>query len=127
MLFLSFANFLTIFSCKYFTYDSENKWCYLKTQRNSNQFQDVRYTSGSSNVLCQSEEENEVDSNDVENQDNAELERRDARSSFISGSGTPILSVYHKTGARTVLTALPATFGMQIKNETEVMNICIIL
>ena len=38
----------------------------------------------------------------------------------MSGSGTPILSVYHKTGARTVLTALPATFGMQIKNDTEV-------
>jgi len=106
--------------CQYFTYDSENKWCYLKTNKNTNKFQDVRYTSGSSNVLCQSEEENEVDSNDVKNQDNGEIERRDARSSFMSGSGTPILSVYHKTGARTVLTALPATFGMQIKNETEI-------
>ena len=38
----------------------------------------------------------------------------------MSGSGIPILSVYHKTGARTVLTALPATFGMQIENDTEV-------
>ena len=33
---------------------------------------------------------------------------------------TPILSVYHENGYRTVLTAIPATFGLTIKNDTEV-------
>ena len=31
-----------------------------------------------------------------------------------------LLSVFHEDGSRTVLTALPATFGMQIENETKV-------
>ena len=29
--------------------------------------------------------------------------------------------VFHEDGSRTVLTALPATFGMPIRNETKVI------
>ena len=73
---------------------------------------DQRYTSGSDNVLCQPEEDNEIEDD----------EERSARASFpsASSSNVPIVSVLHDTGYRTVLTALPATFGLRIQNDTEV-------
>ena len=75
---------------------------------------DQRYTSGSDNVLCQPEEDNEIEDD----------EERSARASFpsaaSSSSNVPIVSVLHDTGYRTVLTALPATFGLRIQNDTEV-------
>ena len=80
---------------------------------NSRRIHDQRYTSGSDNVLCQPEEDNEIEDDDVE---------RSARASFPSSSANvPIVSVHHDTGYRTVLTALPATFGLRIQNDTEVI------
>ena len=38
----------------------------------------------------------------------------------MQGSSSPILSVYDEQGDRTVLAALPATFGARIHPETEV-------
>ena len=77
---------------------------------------DQRYTSGSDNVLCQPEEDNEIEDD----------EERSARASFpsaaSSSSNVPIVSVLHDTGYRTVLTALPATFGLTIQNDTEVFK-----
>ena len=80
-------------------------------------------------MLClQLEETNEIDDehendegNDgIETTESVESDRTARVTSFSSSSGTPILSVYHDSGYRTVLTALPATFGMKIDNETEV-------
>ena len=99
--------------CQYWTWDKENLWCYLKTDKGQRTIKDERYVSGSDNKLCdeeENEEENEI--KDVENE-------REERKGFRLGH-TPIVSVYHKTGYRTVLTALPASFGLQILNETEV-------
>ena len=81
---------------------------------NSRRIHDQRYTSGSDNVLCQPEEDNEIEDDE---------EERSARASFPSSSSAnvPIVSVHHDTGYRTVLTALPATFGLRIQNDTEVM------
>ena len=59
----------------------------------------------------------ENDSVKDEQMESAELTTRCCGS---GSAGTPILSVYHKNGYRTVLTALPATFGAEITNETEV-------
>ena len=99
--------------CRYWTWDKENLWCYLKTDKGQRTIKDERYVSGSDNKLCEkeeNEEENEI--KDVETE-------REERKGFRVGH-TPIVSVYHKTGYRTVLTALPASFGLQILNETEV-------
>ena len=80
---------------------------------NCRRIHDQRYTSGSDNVLCQPQEDNEIEDD----------EERSARASFPSSSANvPIVSVHHDTGYRTVLTALPATFGLRIQNDTEVMK-----
>ena len=79
---------------------------------NCRRIHDQRYTSGSDNVLCQPEEDNEIEDD----------EERSARASFPSSSANvPIVSVHHDTGYTTVLTALPATFGLRIQNDTEVI------
>ena len=71
--------------------------------------------SGSDNRLC---DEMELEENEI----NDESSDREERKGF-SASHTPIVSVYHKTGYRTVLSALPASFGLQIQNETEVQKL----
>lgn len=101
--------------CRYWTWDKENLWCYLKTDKGQRDIKDERYVSGSDNKLCDSEEDEENEIKDKESE-------REERKGFSVGH-TPIVSVYHKTGYRTVLTALPATFGLQIQNETEVTGL----
>merc|ERR1712083_385306 len=52
--------------CAYFTHDSENSWCYLKTAKTaprSKKGSDKRYTSGPSSDECESDSENEIDDN----------------------------------------------------------------
>jgi len=117
-------------TCFYWTFDSNNKWCYLKSDKNrSGTLKNNRYTSGLDSVLClQLEETNEIDDehendegNDgIETTESVESDRTARVTSFSSSSRTPILSVYHDSGYRTVLTALPATFGMKIDNKTEI-------
>ena len=86
-----------------------------------------RYISGSENILCQSDDENEVEVDekvlDQEiSDDNSVNNKEESRSKGEESADllTPILSVYHENGYRTVLTAIPATFGLTIKNDTEV-------
>jgi len=119
-------------NCYYWTFDGNNKWCYLKSDKNrSRTLKNNRYTSGLDSILClQLDETNEIidtehESDDevddgIETTESVESDRSARVSSFSSSSRTPILSVYHESGYRTVLTALPATFGMKIDNETEI-------
>ena len=54
---------LNIYRCEYYTYDSEIKWCYLKTAKTSSTNEDIgdkKYTSGPKSEDCQSDEENEI-------------------------------------------------------------------
>jgi len=117
--------------CHYFTFDKENSWCYLKTSKTSRGVKEgggtPRYISGSENILCQSDDENEVEVDekvlDQEISDDSNVNNKEENRSKGEESGdllTPILSVYHENGYRTVLTAIPATFGLTIKNDTEV-------
>ena len=101
--------------CHYWTWDKENLWCYLKTDKGHRAIRDKRYVSGSDNKLCD-EEENEIKDEESEREEKKEF----SSARWSSDGHTPIVSVYHKTGYRTVLTALPASFGLQIQNETEV-------
>ena len=66
------------------------------------------------------EHENDEGNDGIETTESVESDRTARVTSFSSSSRTPILSVYHDSGYRTVLTALPATFGMKIDNKTEV-------
>ena len=101
--------------CLYWTWDKENLWCYLKSDKGQRAIRDERYVSGSDNELC---DEEELKENEIKDQ---EIEREEKKGFGARWSShTPIVSVYHKTGYRTVLTALPASFGLQIQNETEV-------
>jgi len=105
------------FKCLYWTWDKENLWCYLKTDKGEKVIREERYVSGSDNRLC---DEMELEENEI----NDESSDREERKGF-SASHTPIVSVYHKTGYRTVLSALPASFGLQIQNETEVTGLLV--
>jgi len=104
--------------CRYWTWDKENFWCYLKSDKGQRAIRDERYVSGSDNELC---DEEEVKENEIKDEEN-EREEKKGFGARLS-SHTPIVSVYHKTGYRTVLTALPASFGLQIQNETEVTGL----
>lgn len=136
--------------CLYFTYDKKNEWCYLKHSKKTTESnkKDSRFISGSQSLLCENEEENEVDTDtDVkidttedqqtytdttressEKPDFPEKPRNKPRESESSSkkppkrnsSRTPIVSIYHDDGSRTVLTAIPASFGMIISNTTKV-------
>lgn len=116
--------------CHYFTFDKENLWCYLKSDKRGVREgggKSSRYISGSENTLCQSDDENEVEVDDklMEpeiTETNSDKNNVDDISKVAEKdeSMTPILSVYHENGYRTVLTAIPSTFGMEIKNDTEV-------
>lgn len=117
--------------CHYFTFDKENSWCYLKTSKRPRGVKEgrgkQRYVSGSENSLCQSDDENEVEVDkkvlDQEISDDNGGNYKEENGSKGEESVdllTPILSVYHENGYRTVLTAIPATFGLTIKNDTEV-------
>ena len=104
--------------CYYWTWDQENLWCYLKSDKGQRAIRDKRYVSGSDNKLC---DEEEVKENQIQDEEESEREEKKEFSNARWSTGhTPIVSVYHKTGYRTVLTALPASFGLQIQNETEV-------
>ena len=103
--------------------------------------QHYRYVSGSENILCQSDDENEIEVdtklNEVDNTEDAGVtsvtgvtsdtntNEEENLSTLESSSelSTPILSVYHENGYRTVLTAIPASFGLTIDNDTEVRHI----
>jgi len=159
--------------CAYFTHDSENSWCYLKTAKTaprSKKGSDKRYTSGPSSDECESDSENEIDDNLEESlkdesdpeevilsdpeevklpsetertatdtkvdppaknynasETKSELGETTQNETKITKSRVPILSVFHEDGSRTVLTALPATFGMPIINETKVSGRLILL
>ena len=98
--------------CRYFTFDTENKWCYLKSEKNpravsedAGQSGAGKYISGSGSPRCQSHLENEISEQEVPVQ-----------------PAKPILSVYDEQGDRTVLAALPATFGATIDRESQVMS-----
>ena len=60
--------------------------------------------------------------------DSSDLQKKNIRLTVGSKSGSdddndlpmPILSAYHQNGHRTVLSGIPATFGLQIQNDTEV-------
>ena len=104
-------------NCRYFTFDTEAKWCYLKSHKNARadseaagQAGNTKYISGSDSRLCQSQLENEIS--------DEELSVHPVQSAPVRSS--PILSVYDQQGDRTVLAALPATFGASIDRETEV-------
>jgi len=109
--------------CYYWTWDKDNLWCYLKSDKGQRAIRDKRYVSGSDNKLC--DEEEEVKENEIQDEEESEREEKKEFSSarWSSDRHTPIVSVYHKTGYRTVLTALPASFGLQIQNETEVTGL----
>ena len=105
--------------CRYFTFDTENNWCYLKSEKNSRAVSEEagqsgsrKYISGSGSPHCQSHLENEISEQEVPVQP---VQPAPARSS-------PILSVYDEQGDRTVLAALPATFGATIDRESQVMS-----
>jgi len=116
--------------CHYFTFDKNNLWCYLKSNKISRgvkQGGHSRYISGSENILCESDDENEIevdtkvlDTSTTE--DTSETAKEESRSTAKGDTEllTPILSVYHENGYRTVLTAIPSTFGLEIKNDTEI-------
>ena len=118
--------------CHYWTFDSDNQWCYLKSEKGSKILKDNRYTSGIDNPLCQSVEDNEIVNVVTESHitksvtTSASVESDDRSETLAVRPVTPILSIYHDTGYRTVLTALPATFGLTIDNQTEV-NIDILI
>lgn len=131
--------------CFYFTYDKKNEWCYLKfTKKVTDRDATPRFISGSQSLLCQKDEDNEINdekethrtevgqaitevSSDTstdqlleESRNNEEATKSDERKSDKKEvSGTPIISIYHDNGSRTVLTAIPASFGMVIKNTTK--------
>jgi len=163
--------------CAYFTHDSENSWCYLKTAKTAPRTKkgsEKRYTSGPSSDECESDSENEIEDNMEERvslkesdapekeeekkgdeKEKALLERErtakdtkvdspaknvtasETKSEIEKGTKTdetkvtksrvPILSVFHEDGSRTVLTALPATFGMPIRNETKMSGQLVLL
>lgn len=142
--------------CLYFTYDSENAWCYLKsakTAKTAAEEEEKRYTSGPRSEECQSEEENEIKDIDDDKvtfieEDRAafakaldqnltdniteitdvvtaikkklisEVDQPTEKNETIVSK--PILSVFHSDGSRTVLSALPANFGLSVINETKV-------
>ena len=106
--------------CRYWTWDRENLWCYLKTDKGRKALKNERYVTGSDNKLCDGVAGVAVAENEIK--DEKESEKGEERKGFSAGSHTPIVSVYHRTGYRTVLTALPASFGLQIQNETEVKD-----
>lgn len=116
--------------CHYFTFDKVNSWCFLKSKKNSRGNQEgssSRYISGSENILCQSDVENEIEvdtkvSEPETTEESSETTEEENRSRQESSSEllTPILSVYHTNGYRTVLTAIPSTFGLTIQNDTEI-------
>jgi len=163
--------------CAYFTHDSENSWCYLKTAKTaprSKKGTEKRYTSGPSSDECESDSENEIEDNlkervslkegespeevilkgeGVKKEEEALKEReRTAKETKVDSSAknatasetkieieketkteetkksrVPILSVFHEDGSRTVLNALPATFGMPIRNVTKVSGQLVLL
>ena len=98
--------------CRYFTFDTQANWCYLKSDKNpravSEQAGTMKYISGSASLLCQSQLENEISQEEEPVQP-----VQPVRSS-------PILSVYDQQGDRTVLAALPATFGASIERDAQV-------
>jgi len=106
--------------CHYFTFDTQNNWCYMKTDRNQLFKQGNRYISGSGSILCESDDENEIEDDKEQSENiteyNSDTVEEDRSSPPLS---TPILSVYHQNGYRTVLTAIPASFGLSIQNDTE--------
>ena len=99
-------------NCRYFTFDTQANWCYLKSDKNpravSEQAGTMKYISGSASLLCQSQLENEISQEEEPVQP-----VQPVRSS-------PILSVYDQQGDRTVLAALPATFGASIERDAQV-------
>ena len=101
--------------CRYFTFDTEANWCYLKSGKNPradrSQAGSSKYISGSSSRHCQSQLENEIFSQ----------EELPVQPAVPARESSPILSVYDEQGDRTVLAALPATFGASIDSETEVI------
>ena len=104
-------------NCRYFTFDSEANWCYLKSDKNPRAVSEEagragnrKYISGSGSLLCQSQLENEISQEEAPVQP---VQPVPARSS-------PVLSVYDEQGDRTVLAALPATFGASIERDTQV-------
>jgi len=156
--------------CNFFTYDSENSWCYLKSAKTSPGLKsegDKRYTSGPKSDECQSDEENEIEDNKdeiilieenraakalakvernstanvttSENTTSSEIEKKTTETSEKSDKietnqsksdekpRVPILSVFHDDGSRTVLTALPATFGLKLRNDTKVTGQLVLL
>ena len=105
-------------NCRYFTFDTQANWCYLKSDKNprtvseeAGQAGNTKYISGSSSLLCQSQVENEISQEEDPVQP---VQPVPARSS-------PVLSVYDEQGDRTVLAALPATFGASVERETQVI------
>ena len=100
--------------CKYFTFDTEANWCYLKSDKNpralSDQTGKTKYISGSNSLKCQTEQDNEI----------IDLPASPPPPPPPPTRSSPVLSVYDKDGARAVLRALPATFGKLLDNQTEV-------
>jgi len=111
--------------CNYFTYDTSNLWCYLKTTKSSVRHSHPRYISGSNSILCEDDNDNEIEV-DAKLEEETQDEERQKKPSKTSSSpttkelATPILSVYHASGYRTVLSAIPSTFGLKIHNDTEI-------
>ena len=130
-----------LWRCNYFTFDTSNLWRYLKTTKSSvrhshprlrfpplslfNLF--LRYISGSDSILCEDDNDNEIEV-DAKLEEETRDEERQKKPSKTSSSqstkelATPILSVYHASGYRTVLSAIPSTFGLKIRNDTEVLS-----
>ena len=107
-------------NCRYFTFDTQANWCYLKSDKNPrgdrSQAGSSKYISGSVSRHCQSELENEIFSQE-------ELPVQPVQPAAPARESSPILSVYDEQGDRTVLAALPATFGASIDSETEVRRL----
>ena len=108
--------------CRYFTLDTETNWCYLKSEKNPRALSDeagkTKYISGSGSPQCQTEEDNEIS--------DSPSAPPPPPPPPPSGRWSPVLSVYDQQGDRTVLAALPATFGKSVDNKTEVRHLVII-
>ena len=104
--------------CHYWTWDRTNNWCYLKHAKSTaNTIVDTRYTSGINNPLCQAEEENEV------KQDDEDDDVRQPRKVLDVGQHQgPLLVILGSDGNRTILPAIPATFGQAIQKSSEVSS-----
>jgi len=113
-------------SCNYFTYDASEKWCYLKHKKNKTLQEPKngpylsRFISGTKS--CLEDEENEIEEiKSLEKEKGEAQEYKKSKSERRSEhSGVPLLSIQHPGGYRTVLSTLPATFGMKIHPDTKI-------